>query len=530
MKKPFIIFIINLFLTLESNAVCVEREIRQTEDLIIKTGLKISTHDNEILRGNLITPKSNKKKLPTIIFANSWLLDEHEYLFQAKLLARSGYQVFSYSTRGWGCSTGVVSVAGPNDVKDISTILDWLEHNTDIDINSIGISGISYGGGLTLMALAKEKRIKTGVAMSAWASLEESMLGQNTTRMFWGGALVSTGFIIGELDPDLYPLFFEISKYENLVEARSWARKRGAETYIDDIGEKPIFIANNFGDNLFQPNQIIKFFNKLKGPKILDLNQGTHVSGEATGLFKRYNYSFEKLKLWFDYFLKGIESSDLKINQITMETDLKHTREFYSRDYLKNKHYTKFYLNPRGENKWGGISKRPEALTFKRDEFSSRYDSFATTGIPILSALLDGNWSLPVYYPLYLNPKKSSLTYISEKLTEVLSIRGIPKLELRLRSQGHLPFQVVVYLYEIDSWGIGKLITHGVFSNLSSKKPTGQFLFELVATAYDLEKGSQLAIVIDGEDILYGKFPNRAERIFLEHSLFETNKILLPLK
>ena len=46
----------------------------------------------------------------------------------------------------------------------------------------------------------------------------------------------------------------------------------------------PIYLANNFSDYLFHPESGQLGYESLTGPKRLDLNQGTHASGEGFGL------------------------------------------------------------------------------------------------------------------------------------------------------------------------------------------------------------------------------------------------------
>ena len=88
-------------------------------------------------------------------------------------------------------------MVGPKDMNDVALVLDWLEANTQIDIKNVGMSGISYGAGMSLMALAKEPRIKTVAAMSGWGSMVDAIYHQNTPRLFWSSALLVSGWITG---------------------------------------------------------------------------------------------------------------------------------------------------------------------------------------------------------------------------------------------------------------------------------------------------------------------------------------------
>lgn len=482
--------------------ICLNINLPENDIYNFRDEIKIKSFDGINIAANLFTPKYLNTKLPTVIFVNSWTLEEHEYTKQAIEFVKKGYQVLSYSTRGWGCSDGYVDVIGPKDIEDLKSVVDWLYDNTNIDKERLGIAGISYGGGMTLMALAKEPRIKTGFAMSAWASLYEAMYHQETPRLFWSSVLMATGFLLGRIDDTLKENFKKLLKSDDKAEIKKWADERSAMSFIDEINKRnvPVYISNNFGDNLFQPNNVIRFYNKLTTPKILDLNQGTHATGELTGLFTVSNYTFKRLHAWFDYWLKNkTQKSSLVLNRINVETDLKHERDIMnsdiSPDHKKNK---KFYLWPRNKSNDGLVLEKYIEKE-KVDTIYSGRDTFASTGIPLLSALVDGHFRIPVYsYMPLINPDYG-VKFITEELKDDLKIRGIPELTVNIDSH-EMPFQIVTYLYDINKFGAAKLITHGV---LSGEKINGLKSMEIVATAYNVPKGHKLALVIDTKDLLY---------------------------
>ena len=82
-----------------------------------------------------------REKRPAVIFLNSWGLSKNEYDAPAMKLAARGYVVLAYSTRGFGGSGGRVKVAGEEDIKDLSTIIDWLIENTRTDSEKSRLQG-----------------------------------------------------------------------------------------------------------------------------------------------------------------------------------------------------------------------------------------------------------------------------------------------------------------------------------------------------------------------------------------------------
>ncbi|MAX66960.1 MAG: acyl esterase, partial [Halobacteriovoraceae bacterium] len=151
-------------------------------------------------------------------------------------------------------------------------------------------------------------------------------------------------------------------------------------------------------------------------------------------------------------------------------------------------------------------------------------DSFASTGIPLLSALVSGNFKLPTYTFLPIRTYHDNVAYFTDRLKEKKEIRGIANLKINLDSKSN--FQVVAYLYDVNKIGAAKLITHGVFSGRPSVN--SQISFDLVATAYDVPQGHKLALVVDTQDSLYARSSLIPYR--LNFNYFEDKQMQLTLK
>jgi dipeptidyl aminopeptidase/acylaminoacyl peptidase len=119
-----------------------------------------------VLKANVVAPSDADAthRYPLIVLPTSWSLPQVEYLAQAQKLADSGYIVLSYNVRGFWQSGGQIEVAGPPDVADASKVIDWALANTSADPQHIGIAGVSYGAGISLLAAAHDRRIKVAPA------------------------------------------------------------------------------------------------------------------------------------------------------------------------------------------------------------------------------------------------------------------------------------------------------------------------------------------------------------------------------
>lgn len=526
MRNLFFLVVL-LFSTSAFANVCLDIKAPESDLYEFHPDVEVESFDGVIITGNLLVPTEPKEVYPTVIFVNSWVMDEHEYLKHAVELAKNGFQVLSYSTRGFGCSGGQIDVIGPKDVKDLHHIVDWLEAHTKVDRKNIGITGISYGGGMTLMALAKEERIKTGFAMSGWGSLTDALYGNRTPRMFWGSFLVGTGWLMGQLDPKIFEMFKNLIREENIEETLAWAEERSPINFIEEINkrQKPVYISNNFGDNLFQPNNVLNFYQKLTGPKILDLNQGSHATGELPGIFTASNYTFKKMHSWFNHWLKGdVKDKGLALNQINVQTKLEHKREKMPEVLGKDYKVKKLYLHPKDFIS-GKLSSEKFKDSSKTESYFSGRDTIATTGIPFLSAIIDGNFKLPVYAYIPFRSVIYGLNFVSSSFGEKLKIRGVPKLNLTIRSNTK-DYQIISYLYDVGPFGFGKLITHGVYSGNSE---TEKISFDMTAMAYDLPKGHKLALFFDTQDSLYGSKTKNRYRVEIDFDQSSVQAIEIPV-
>ncbi|AFV00790.1 CocE/NonD family hydrolase [Simiduia agarivorans] len=496
------------FIPVAQAQLCFGVPLPANPDYHYDDSLLVQSPDGTAIAANVFTPSATAPAAgyPAIIFVNSWVLDEHEYLVQAAKLARKGYVVLSYSARGWGCSGGEVSVLSDGDMLDLTAVVDYLAARGDVDMANIGISGISYGSGISLKGLALEPRIKTAVAMSSWGNLGEALYGNETPRLFWGSFLTLSGLITANLSDEVPNNYADLLAHRNIEQVLAWANHRSPMTFINLINERraPVYIANNFGDNLFQPNNILAFFAALTGPKRMDLNQGTHASAEGFGLIGLENETWDNTLDWFDYWLKGEATGIMQKPVVNLRTDLQYAAEGYSQWPPAQSSERTFYLGRRGLIGQGSLRDSPYKPWWPNsDSILSGIDSGASTGIPAVSALLDGHTGIPVLWPLGLTNRVNGIVFQTERQLWPMKIRGNPRLSLEL-TPSYSRMQLVAYLYDVDAWGMGKLITHAPVTLHSAKAGKRQTVeFELVATAYDLPAGHKLAVALDTFDLLY---------------------------
>ncbi|TGM23524.1 esterase [Leptospira levettii] len=460
------------------------------------------SNDGVKITGNLFIPKSGTGPFPAIIFVNSWALNEYEYIVPAAKLAKKGYVVFSYNTRGFGTSGGLINVAGPKDMEDLSKGIDFLLANAPVNASNIGIAGISYGAGISLLGLSKEPRIKTAVAMSGWGSLPDSLYGNQSPRLVWGLLLVTAGYITGRMDPIIAENFQKLLDTRDVATVLSWARERSPNNFVAELNAsgKPVYISNNSQDNLFQPNQILPYFEQLTVPKKLDLNNGIHATAEIGGILGINNYVWTNAYDWFDYWLKGIQNGIMTKPKVTIQKRFSSDRVSYSSWPNPSKVEKTYHLRPMGLFSPGKIT--TTANTSNGNDTILSGGTSATTGVPLLSEILDGAVSVPVTTNVNLIDRTNAMVYLSDSLSSPLKLRGRTFYKGRINSSDYAP-HVVVYLYEVDFWGTGKLISHGTATLFNVKGKDVDLTVDLQAVAHDFPAGSRIGLAIDNIDPMY---------------------------
>lgn len=458
------------------------------------------------LAANVVMPEGaedGSRTYPLIVLPTSWSMPQIEYLAQAKKLAAAGYLVVSYNSRGFWQSGGEIETGGPEDVGDASKVIDWALAHTPADEQNIGMGGVSYGAGISLLAAAHDKRVKAVTALSGWADLIGSIYSGRTQHVQSAGLLGGAGELTGRPSAELRQILKDFlgSNLDKEEEMIAWGKKRSPATYLDRINANgtAVMLGNAWGDSIFPPNQYADFYEKLKGPKRLEFRPGDHATGEATGLLGLPNDTWTHAHRWFDHYLKGEQNGIDREQPVQLKTRASGSGDGYE-----------------GYASWREVpaAERKIPLTNQQD-FATGRDSGANGGLVLLTGLLDQFLKLPPTASIPLLPRSRAAVWQSEPYGGATRVRGTAKLHTTVTSTAESG-TAFAYLYDVGPLGTGKLITHApvTFHDRTPGKPFGVDL-ELFSTAYDVPKGHRLALAVDSVDPLYAEHnPDGAKLTF----------------
>lgn len=451
------------------------------------------------LSAEVITPK-NGAGAPLLVIPGAWGAEAARYQSIGRLFAQTGYQVVAYAQRGLGGSTGEADFGGRTTQRDASAVIDWALRHTQADPQQIGMFGISYGAGISLLAAADDPRIKAVAALSTWTDLAQSY-DQDGTPNIGGLASLIGGHPNGRHydatvkhlrhtlldDPaDLGPVLRRISPSRSPDRNVHQLNKNGTA----------IMIANAFEDSLLNPRQLIPFFDKLSTPKRLELAAGDHGGPELSALSgDPSNQTYLDAKAWLDHYVRGTHNGIQTEDPIV----LRDVRTGQERTYSKwptARAKDRVTLAPPGTTVQAGNAPNP---VWTRAIQHAGADSGASSGPLQIGA----QTYVPPAIDLRQLKAADALVWSGPALAADLPIEGTPSVKLGLSSTSRTA-TIYLHFYDVADNGKGTLIDFQPYTahGLSPGK-VRQLTIDMQPTSWTVPGGHHLTLVVDTFDKRY---------------------------
>ncbi|MEV6611810.1 CocE/NonD family hydrolase [Kutzneria sp. NPDC051319] len=419
---------------------------------------------------------------PLLVMPSSWGALDIEYVgAAAKLAYQSGYVVVSYTARGFWDSAGQIEVAGPKDVADASKVIDWALANTNADPSRIGMAGISYGAGISLLTAAADPRVRAAVSLSGWSDLAASLYPNQTVSAAGVDLLLAAGHLTGRPGPDLQNAekAYLAGKF---ADALPIAPVRSAATKVDAINQHgtAVMMANAWEDSLFPPSQLVDFFGKLTGPKRLMLTPGDHATPEVFGAAGLPNEIWDAADRWFDHYLLGVDNG----------IDREHSIQ----------------VKPANGGGWQGSESWPwqqQTIPLSSNKFAAGVDTVADSGVVFVSGILQGYLGIPNGVSMPLVSRAAAGVWSGPVATQGFEVNGTPHAQLTVTPSA-ADTTLFAYLYDVGPLGLGSLITHKPYSVLGATPGVARTIdLGLEPIAWNVPAGHHLALVVDTVDPRY---------------------------
>jgi ABC-2 type transport system ATP-binding protein len=187
-------------------------------------------------------------------------------------LRRAGFNVLTWDARGFGSSGGTVEVDSADaEARDVSALIDWLAQQPEARLDGpgdprVGMTGVSYAGGIELVTAPRDRRIDAIAPIIAWHSLLSSLYKENIVKGGWSSLLYAGG-VAGShnrLDPHITSAFTSGASTGTLsADDEAWFASRGPGDAVNDI-RIPTFLVEGTADTLFTLHEAIENYAILR--------------------------------------------------------------------------------------------------------------------------------------------------------------------------------------------------------------------------------------------------------------------------
>ncbi|WP_327069610.1 alpha/beta fold hydrolase [Kitasatospora sp. NBC_01250] len=276
---------------------------------------------------------------PAVLLAHGFGGSKADEAGEARKLARSGYAVLTWSSRGFGHSTGQIGLDSPDgEVQDVKHLVDWLTQRPEVLKDRpgdpvVGITGASYGGAIALLAAAADPRIKAIAPRITWWNLADALFPQNVQggsaadgvfKKLWAGIFFTDGSAgdltasttgkpapavsspgpvgCGRFTADLCAMYNRVASAGRPdAQAVALLEKSSPSTFASQI-KVPTLVVQGEQDSLFpldQGDAMAKAIAANGAPVSVDWFAGGHDGGTETS-----DRVDDRVIAWFDKYLK----------------------------------------------------------------------------------------------------------------------------------------------------------------------------------------------------------------------------------
>jgi ABC-2 type transport system ATP-binding protein len=277
---------------------------------------------------------------PAVVLAHGFGGSKASVSEQAASMRERGFVVLAYSARGFGESTGLISMNAPDfEIADAARIVDYLATRPEVLTTSpgdpvVGFAGGSYGGALALMIAGYDERVDAIAADITWNDLETSLFGQSVVggadvgvfKQLWSGFFFSAGLVTadgqvtecGRFAPD-WCAAYSVAAAQGVLtsEARALMARSSPASITNQIAV-PTLLGGGQADSLFPLDQTNANAEQIKtaNPSV-PLKVVWHAGGHDGGVSEEDRLR-EMTADWFEAHLaEGAQvSTDFEASQV----------------------------------------------------------------------------------------------------------------------------------------------------------------------------------------------------------------------
>jgi predicted acyl esterase len=439
----------------------------------------------------------------------------------ASKLAGRGYITVSYTERGFGNSTGLIDTGGPEDVADVSDVLDWTLANTPADPNRVGLASISYGAGFLPMVALRDKRFKAMAMVSGWGDMWRARFPNDTSALVSNIALYGLSLRTGKPSPEADTFFRNAITGVQTDAMRRYAAVRSPITYVSQLKSNPLplYMSTSMNELIWPDDQTIDFFNAYPGTKHIDVMPGDHATVELTQPIGIPGITWASAFDWLDKYVAGNSSvpdswAPVRVaprgpqgtNILESQFFSKWPFESYPNIAAATGSMRRQYLATGTSGPFGMFTNRAlsSAAGTEKTTIREGENLLLQGGVPMYQGGWEGVFGTPTTVPLDLVDQGVTGIFAGAPLAAEVKLRGAARAHLELTPSAATGSVFVYLLERAPNNGSTYVIGHKPYSWSGAVPGRPMSLdIDLDYNAYDVPAGHRIITAVSTGDVLY---------------------------
>ncbi|MEV2243810.1 alpha/beta fold hydrolase [Streptomyces sp. NPDC049970] len=254
------------------------------------------------------------QRRPAVLIGHGFGGSKDDVRAQAEKLAADGYAVMTWSARGFGRTSGEITLNAPDgEVKDVSGLIDWLADRPEVELDAkgdprVGVTGASYAGAVSLLAAGYDERVDAVAPVISYWNLADALFPDGVFKKLWAGIFVTSGGGCQKFQKQLCDMYERVAvSGKPDAAARALLTERSPVAVADRI-DVPALIIQGQSDSLFplgQSDAMAKAIKANGAPVSVDWIAGGHDGGDDEG-----DRLHSRVGAWFDRYLKEDKGAD----------------------------------------------------------------------------------------------------------------------------------------------------------------------------------------------------------------------------
>jgi predicted acyl esterase len=475
--------------------------------------------------------------------------------------ATQGYVVLTPTMRGFGGSEGLVTLAGPNEINDLKTIILAMQNGTIGDspavvipvssLSKFGVTGVSYGGGHSFEIMRTHVAGLTAVApIIGWTDLYQALSPNNVPKFSFTIGLFASGF--DPQNPNYDNRLFDDLK--SLLGGHP-EDVRGGNPQVNIDWRSvilnptelavPAFVIQGWRDWLFPAEQATALFQASTNIPFFKLYIGGlgHPPAKADITNPEAVFLRSELLRWFDYWLKGINTGIATDPRVTVAPE--HTGDWSQTALvtantfpLPNTTTSTFLLNGKtlSTTASGGRASVVHPTGFGPSIFTPIQNALGGDANALITAIAAANLLvnsggdvLSASVATDLDSDATNASFNSAVLAHDLHVVGIPQVHLTVAASAADTYYYVQVLERLPD-GTTHLVSRGAFKDSGNGfKKSHQIDFPLFAANHVFKTGNRIRLQIASRDFPFF-LPNLDQADFkVMHGNRNPSSLVLPV-